>query len=301
MISQHYYTGLGILAILFWAGTFAVARPLVEAIGPFTTISGTFLVAGLLGLILVAYRKDARKEIIKADKKYLLLAGTFFILNDLLIYLAINFASTRQQIIEVSLINYLWPSLTVILALPILKYKARPCLWLGIFLATFGIVLSSNIDGNLSLKTFLNNLEDNWLAYLCSLAGATSWALYSNLSRAWGKNVGGEVVIIFFIFAGLFLFPFRYVFNENSTWTMIVIGQFLFMAIFPTFLAFIFWDMAIKKGDLILISAISYLTPILSVLFTSLYLDLKTSHILWIACGLVVLGSIICKKSVITT
>jgi drug/metabolite transporter (DMT)-like permease len=70
------------------------------------------------------------------------------------------------------------------------------------------------------------------------------------------------------------------------------------MSIFPTFLAYTFWDKAMRKGKIILVVSLSYFTPLLSIIFSSLYLQVVVKANLWVACALVIVGAIICKFSV---
>jgi len=54
-----------------------------------------------------------------------------------------------------------------------------------------------------------------------------------------------------------------------------------------------------RKGKIILVASFSYFTPLLSIIISSLYLQVVIKPSLWIACGLVILGAVICKFSII--
>ena len=88
-------------------------------------------------------------------------------------------------------------------------------------------------------------------------------------------------------------------FPEESYWTPRVIVELLYMSVFPTFLAYTFWDRAMRKGKIILVISLSYFTPLLSIVISSLYLRVIIKSTLWIACGLVIAGAVICKFSII--
>jgi len=88
-------------------------------------------------------------------------------------------------------------------------------------------------------------------------------------------------------------------FPEESYWTPRVVAELLYMSIFPTFLAYFFWDRAMRKGNIILVASLSYFTPLLSIIISSLYLQIVIKPSLWIACGLVITGAVICKFSII--
>ena len=70
------------------------------------------------------------------------------------------------------------------------------------------------------------------------------------------------------------------------------------MALLPALLAYGFWDSAMRRGNLVLVASVAYLAPVLSTTITSLYLHVTPGRNLWIACGLVVAGAVVCKLSV---
>jgi drug/metabolite transporter (DMT)-like permease len=74
--------------------------------------------------------------------------------------------------------------------------------------------------------------------------------------------------------------------------------ELVYMAVFPTILAYAFWDAAMRRGNMILVASLSYLTPLLSIIIGSVYLGVGTGWNLWAGCLLVVVGSLLCKLSV---
>jgi drug/metabolite transporter (DMT)-like permease len=54
-----------------------------------------------------------------------------------------------------------------------------------------------------------------------------------------------------------------------------------------------------RKGKIILVVSLSYFTPLLSIIISSLYLQVVIKPSLWIACGLVIAGAVICKFSIV--
>jgi drug/metabolite transporter (DMT)-like permease len=68
-----------------------------------------------------------------------------------------------------------------------------------------------------------------------------------------------------------------------------------------TALAYIFWDIAMRKGNLVLVAAFSYFIPLFSTLLSSLYLHVTPGLSLWLGCALIVLGSLISWKGVLNS
>ncbi len=291
-------TMLGILSIVFWSTNIAFSRTLAERIGPLTTGACLFLVGGVLACTPLLLKRHRIREILALPLGYLLGCGTLFVLYEVLLYVAVGMASDRQQAIAVGLINYLWPAFTLAFSIPLLKEKAGPWLVPGILMALAGIVIAGTQGGDLSLHGFLASLRTNFWPYVMAFVAAVFWALYSNLTRRWAghSRVGG--VPLFLLASGLVLLAVRFVSGETSNWTSRAAWECLYMAVFPTFLAYSFWDASMRKGNVVLVAAISYFTPLLSTLFSGVYLDVKLSSRLLVACALVVAGAIICKVSI---
>jgi len=149
-----------------------------------------------------------------------------------------------------------------------------------------------------SWEVFKGNFQVNYFPYLLAFMAAISWGLYSILVRRWAGHTEGEAVPLFLLGTGLVLIVIRFLFPEESCWTPRVVVELLYMSVFPTFLAYTFWDRAMRKGNIILVASLSYFTPLLSIIISSLYLRVAVKANLWIACGLVIVGAVICKFSI---
>jgi len=292
-------TILGILAILFWGTTIAFSRSLTEQLGLLTTASWIYLLSGIWGVIFLFSKPGEIKKTFRLPLLYLIGCGILFVIYTACLYLAIGLAVSREQVIEVTIINYLWPGLTLIFSLPILHKKGRITLIPGIILAFTGFYLATAQSGMFSWEIFKGNFQVNCLPYLIAFIAAISWGLYSNLVRRWAGHAEGGAVPLFLLITGLALTAIRFMFPEESYWTPRVVAELLYMSIFPTFLAYFFWDRAMRKGNIILVASLSYFTPLLSIIISSLYLQIVIKSSLWIACALVIIGAVICKFSIV--
>jgi drug/metabolite transporter (DMT)-like permease len=214
----------------------------------------------------------------------------------LVIYLAVGMADHRQQVLEVGLINYLWPTLTLVLSLFILHKRAGWVLLPGTLLALVGIFFVIGQEASISWSSFSDNFSRNPIAYSLGLTAAVSWALYSNLTRRWAEKSGGGVEL-FVPASGLILLLVRVFHPESGIWNMRAFLEVFFLGII-TIVAYILWDRAMRRGDIILIAAFSYVTPLLSTLVSCLYLGIKPGLYLWVGCILIVIGSILSWISV---
>jgi len=287
---------LGILAIIFWSSNVAFSRSLTEQLGSLTAAAYIYLLGGILS-ILYAIASKKIKNILQLPTRYLLSCGTLFITYTLCLFLAIGLVSTRQQVVEVALINYLWPALTLLFSVPILKKKARISLLPGIIIGFLGIFLIT-APNLFSQTTFLEKLVTNFVPYMLAFAASILWGLYSTLSRKWAGNSENGAVPLFLLSTGL-IFTFVTFFSfEEVHWTPNLLFELLFTAIFPTFLSYTFWDVAIRKGKIILVAALSYFIPVLSTILSSLILGIFIGVNVWVACSLVIAGAVICNFSI---
>ncbi|HSW46757.1 MAG TPA: aromatic amino acid DMT transporter YddG [Phycisphaerae bacterium] len=294
-------TFLGVAAILMWGSLIGITRSVVEQLGVLWAAAVVNLLGGGLGLLILTPRMGRAAIPRGMPGKYLLGCGLLFVVYNAALYPAIRMAADRTQTVEVGLVNYLWPALTLTLAVPILGKKARPTLVPGLAMALMGIWLGMTTGSTVSLATIRAHFQNNPSPYLLGLVAAGSWSLYSNLARRWGKTVDRGAVPLFLLATGLTL-AFAAVVSEpfpRHTWTVRAAAELLYLAIFPTLLAYIFWDIAMRKGNIVAVLSIAFFTPLISTFISCVYLRITMGLQLWGACGLVILGAAVCKYSVI--
>ena len=271
---------------------------MAEQLGAFTSAATVYLAAGLIGCGVLALRGKLVPALRHANPRYLYGCGGLMVAYTVLLYAAVGLAQTRVQVITVTVCNYLWPSLTLLLAVPILGWRTRPLVLLtGTLIGIAGVALAVGAGGVDARQSA--SWSGHAVSTLPALLAAVAWGLYSNLSRRWGgagrkRNAG---VLVGQRRGARGAARCRV---EHSVWTARVVGEAAYMAIFPTLLAYVCWDTAARRGNLSLVAALSYLTPLLSVLVSSLYLDLPVQPQQWLAGALVVAGAVLCRMSVVT-
>ena len=290
-------TGGGLGAILLWSATFAFARSLSEQVGPLTAGAAAYLIGGCLCLARLAWSRKGITELLKLPRLYLLGCGSLFVFYTAAIYLAVGLAKDREQLLEVALVNYLWPALTVLCSLLLLKKRAS--LWLvpGTALALTGVFLVMTQGAHVSWVSWREHLQNNPAAYALALTAAISWALYSNLARRWSEPESGGAVELFVPASGLVLLALRLATTEPTGWSLRAVGEALGLAAVTT-LAYGLWDVAMRRGNLLLVVACSYFTPLLSTVVSCLYLKVSPGPTLWLGCVLLVSGSLVTWRSV---
>lgn len=300
MIEKNGINYLGILAILFWASTIAFTRSLTESLGTITAGALVFMLSTLFAILyLLKTSPQSLRDILYLPRRYLLGCGALFVIYMTSLYLAIGLSNSRQQVVEISILNYLWPGLTLLLSIPILQKKARISIILGVLLGFGGALIAFNPYQDFSFGRFYQNIQQNWIPVVLALIAAFSWSLYSVFARKWASHVKESAVPIFLCFTGLILIFLRLFFKEQAIWNLTVVGELLYMSIFPTFLAYFFWDKAVRKGNIVFIATLSYFIPILSVFISSIYLQIAIKTQLWVAAVLVVIGALVSRYSIL--
>jgi drug/metabolite transporter (DMT)-like permease len=286
----------GFAAILLWSTTIAVVRSLSEQVGGLTSAVSVYLIGGLFCLLRLGWRGEVTKTLRELPLRYLFGCGALFVLYMLVLYLAIDMAKSRQQVLEVGLLNYLWPALTIVFSLFLLSKKAGPLLFPGALLAVAGIVFVIGQEVSISWISITENFAGNPVAYSFGILAAIFWALYSNLTRRWAEGSGGAVEI-FIPAAGVILLTLRAFSPEAGFWTIRAGLEAIFLGI-VTVVAYILWDRAMRKGDVVLVAAFSYLTPLFSTIVSCLYLGIVPGVSLWLGCTMIIAGSVLSWLSI---
>jgi drug/metabolite transporter (DMT)-like permease len=275
-----------------------VARSLSEQLGALTAAVCVYLAGGAFCLAQLGWRAKSRPGLRGVSRKYLFGGGPLFIGYTLVLFLAVGLAQDRQQTLEIGLLNYLWPVLTILFSLALLPPQGpgRRADWLlvpGTGLALAGIVLVMTQEAHVSWASFLRHWQSNPAAYFLALAAAASWALYSVLTRRWSGPEAGGAVAWFIPATGLALLGLRLVGPaEPAVWSARAVGEAVFLGA-VTALAYNLWEYAMQKGNLLVVAAASYCTPLFSTLVSCAYLKVAPGPKLWAGCALLVLGSLL--------
>jgi drug/metabolite transporter (DMT)-like permease len=277
----------GLLAIMLWSTSVGLIRSLTEALGP---IGGAAMIYSTSTLCLVAFYGLPRIKTL--PKVYLFAGGAMFVCYEIFLSLSIGLADSRMQAIEIGMINYLWPSLTIFFSLFINQQKSRFLLWPGLALALGGIVWIMKGDSNWTPELLWNNILANPLAYSLAFSAALTWALYCNITKRYGQGKSG--VSLFFFVSSLVLW-IQYSFSTEGTISLTLPSslQLIFMGA-STALAYSAWNIGIQHGNLTLLAAASYFTPVLSTLLAALWLNITPAMSFWQGVAMVTAGSLLC-------
>src|SRR5690606_349215 len=133
----------------------------------------------------------------KFPVSYLIIGSVLFVCYALCLSLSLGFTHSGRQAIEVGMVNYLWPSMTILLAVIVNRQKTSPLIIPGVILAIVGIGRVLGGDGGFSLTEMMNNVMDNPLSYGLAFSGAVIWAIYCVVTQRIAQGNNG--ITLFFI------------------------------------------------------------------------------------------------------
>ncbi len=299
MCSSRLATCGGFAAIVLWSTTVAFARSLSEQLGPVTGAAAVYGVSAVPAVASLLRARQRRRGIVGLPARYLVGCGLLFVGYMLLLFLAVGWAEGHQQVLEVGLVNYLWPALTLLFSLVLLGKRASWGLFPGTLLALAGVFLVVTDGSAVSWQSLVRNLASNPGAYSVAMAAAVSWAMYSNLTRRWAGGRKEGAVAVFLPTTAIVLWLICCFVDEPRQWSERAVAESLFLGV-ATYAAYVLWDHAMRRGQVVAVAAASYLTPLLSTIVSCLYLATVPGWQLWVGCAVLVLGSVVSWRSVST-
>lgn len=283
-------TAAGIVAILCWSVTIALAKSSSSSIGPITSVAIINLLGGLGGLIYLVSKN--RPIITNTNKAYLFVCSSLFIYYMLALFISVGFAKSSSEAGTIGLINYLWIPLTIVFSVAFNKTPYKKILYIGIVVSLLGVFVSSPYNSSLQTLTSSENLFP-----VCgAVSAAIAWALYNAFANKLGSDSEGAVAI-FMISTGIVSSLLLTLINEHRAWSTQAFLELGFMAL-ATNIGYFMWDYSMRKGNVPFISLLSYLIPITSTIVTVVYLHIATTSYLFLGAILVVVGAYITHLSI---
>ena len=180
-------TTIGLMAILLWSFMAGTVRIVSENFG---ATLGSALIYTVGGILLLMFRRPA--PIREFPKKYLIIGGLLFVFYESSISLSLGLASTDASSVEVSLVNYLWPTMMVLLSAGVSHRKHAVVKVLpGAIVATAGVVLAVGGNSGLDWHAAVQHIAANPLPYALAFVGALAWSVYAVFTPAMSHGVDG--------------------------------------------------------------------------------------------------------------
>jgi drug/metabolite transporter (DMT)-like permease len=254
MPARSLATLIGLSAILMWSmlGLLAAAAGPVP---PFLLNMLAFGVSGIGAVGVLAWRGELGALRQPARVWAIGVAGLFGF--HFFYFTSLSLAPK----VEANLINYTWPLLIVLFSGLLPGERLR---WHHVAGALLGLLGAAAI---VTKGAGFTVAPEHALGYGAAIVSAVIWATYSVVSR----RLGGvpTATVAGFCLATAILSGLCHAALETTVWPADASAWAAVLALgaFPVGLAFFVWDHGVKRGDIQVLGAASYLSPLLSTLF----------------------------------
>ena len=280
-------TLIGLIAILLWSAIVGLIKSVSEGFGPVGGAALIYTCSAVLLLFTIGFPK-----IQKFPVSYLIIGSVLFVCYELCLSLSLGFTHSGRQAIEVGMVNYLWPSMTILLAVIVNRQKTSPLIIPGVVLAIFGIGRVLGGNGGFSLTEMMNNVMDNPLSYGLAFSGAVIWAIYCVVTQRIARGNNG--ITLFFILTALTLWV-KYFTSPQPEFVLSWHAWIsLLLAAMAMGFGYAAWNVGILHGNVTVLAAASYFIPIISAVLAAFMLDSHLTLAFWQGTAMVSLGSLIC-------
>ena len=280
-------TLIGLTAILRWS-LLAVLTVATGKIPAFQLAAMTFAIGAAAAFASWIWRPAAFGALKQPVVAWIVGIGGLFGYHALY-FLALRFAPPA----EAGLLNYLWPLLIVLFSSLLPGERLLPHHIVGALLGLAGTVLLLTGNGTGGFEA------DQLPGLLAAFVAAFVWAAYSVMSRKL-KAVPTDAVAGFCLATAL-LATLVHETVEVTVWPETP-GQWLAiiaLGVGPVGAAFYAWDIGMKRGDIRVLGAASYATPLLSTAFLIMAGFAKPSGTIAIAAVLIAGGGLIAAKDMV--
>ncbi|WP_333975687.1 aromatic amino acid DMT transporter YddG [Acinetobacter colistiniresistens] len=280
-------TLIGLVAIFLWSLIVALIKDVSSHFG---AVGGAALVYTLAAIFLLC--SVGWTSLKSFPKAYLIWGSILFVAYELCLSLSIGYSSNNRQAIEVGMVNYLWPTFTMVAAILFNQQKANFLIIPGFAISLLGIGWVLGGEQGFDLAGMLQNIQQNPFSYGLAFIGTLLWAAYCTLTARIAKGVNG--ITLFFMLVAIVLW-IKYLLMGGGSfdfdWSSSL--SLLFAAAAMGF-GYAAWNVGILHGNVTLLAGASYFIPVFSALCSAILLSTPLTLSFWSGALMVCLGSILC-------
>ena len=287
MQSKNKATLIGLIAVLLWASIVGLIRGVSQNLGAVGGAAMMYSVASVLLLFSVGFIR--LKDF---PRRYLVWGSLLFVSYELCLSLSIGYAHTSRQAIEVGMVNYLWPTFTMLAAIAFNRQRANFLIVPGALISILGICLVLGGDQGLDFGGMVANVKDNPLSYGLAFFGALIWAAYCTVTARIAQGKNG--VTLFFMLTALILWIKFFATGGGAMHFSVSAVIYLALAACAMGFGYAAWNVGILHGNVTVLAGASYFIPVFSAALAAALLHAPLSFAFWKGALMVVAGSILC-------
>lgn len=277
------------IAVTAWGVAFINTKVLLQlGLGAVEIYIYRFIIAYLLVLLICP--KPLFSNSLSDEFKFMLCG----ICGNSIYFIAENTAVKYTLVTNVSLIVTLAPIITALL-IGIVYRSQRPGRWFmtGSVIAFMGVAC---VIFNSSFVMKINPLGD-----LLALLAAVCWSVYSILLKPLNAEYSVWFITRKTFFYGLltslpFLAVEPQIFPISQLWQPAVIGNLCFLGVICSLVAYLLWAQAVKRLGVVSTGNYLYISPIMTLVASYIFLGEKVSTVGYIGCALILAGVVLSEK-----
>lgn len=286
-MTQKRATLIGLIAIVLWSAIVGLIRGVSEGLGAVGGAAMIYTLSALLLMLTVGFPNFK-----KFPRAYLIAGSLLFVCYELCLSLSLGYANTSTQAIEVGMVNYLWPSMTIILSVLVTRQKYSLLIIPGLLISVAGICRVLAGDHQLSYTEIAHNVASNPLSYGLAFSGAIIWAVYCVVTKKIAQGSNG--ITLFFMLTALVLWVKYFSAPQpEMTFNLPVLINLALAAMAMGF-GYAAWNTGILHGNVTVLATASYFIPVISAVLAAFLLSSSLSVNFWQGAGMVSLGSLLC-------
>lgn len=269
-----------LIAIVFWGASFIATKFLLDELTPETIISMRLILAiSLLLTIAIIQKRDFTINL--KSHRYIIILAVIAVFHLWIQVTGLKFTTAANT----GWIIGMAPIFMTILGLMFFKEKLNTLKILGIFVATFGLLMLVG-KGNLLNIDLIKNKGD-----LLVLSSAFTWGVYSMVNKKISLNYSPLMTILYlFIMMAIIIIPFTMNSSSiNSVKNLSGIGWIavLFLGLLCSGVAYVIWAYALREMESAKVGAYLYFEPFVTVVAAWIFLREEIT-LLMILSGLII-------------
>jgi drug/metabolite transporter (DMT)-like permease len=278
----------GLIAASIWGGMYVVSDAVLDVVPPATLVLLRYVIA--LPVLWLAARMSHTRGIQRPD--WPKLALTAFV--GFGVSLLAQFAGTKLSTAAAgALITSATPAFIVLFAWWILHERASGRQWLGLGIATIGVLIVSLLGDQQATEAATNPLLGNLLL----IVAAVSWALYSVLVKLTSQKYTALAITLAVTAFGIpIVAPVAAIELQTQTigtLTLTAVLGILYIGIGSTAIAFFLWNKSFELLDAATASLFFFAQPVVGTLLAAIFRGEQLGWSFFAGGALILLGALL--------
>jgi drug/metabolite transporter (DMT)-like permease len=257
------------LTALFWSLNWVIGRAVVGRVPPVALAYWRWVLAVIFMLPFALPQIRRSWPLIRQHRGTVVLlamVGTGF--HNMFSYIGLNYTTATNGV----MLNSAIPVLIVVIGMFFFGLRTTAMQMLGVVVSLVGVLAIISRGHMETLATFQFNIGD-----LIVLGSMLLWAIYT-LMLKWRPATIPPIA--FLCVCGLVgviamtpVYAWEIAAGKSITWSWPVVGAFLYLGIFPSFLGYVFWNRGVEQVGPNVAGLFVHLMPVFGSILAWLFLD----------------------------